>query len=61
MTTGITFTRIIETNVFGAIAYHFECDCGLVSRRWDREATAVKNAKKHAAIHGEVAAATREP
>lgn len=50
--TGITLTKIIETNVFGAKAYHYECDCGEVSKRWDREATAVRNAQLHAKVHG---------
>lgn len=41
-------TKIVETNVLGARAYHYECECGVVGKRYDRETTAVRHAKKHA-------------
>ena len=39
---------IVETDVFGAKAYHCKClNCKWTSKRKDREAQAVKLAKKH--------------
>lgn len=48
---GYVLTRIIETSVLGVKAYHFACDCGEVSQRWDHESTAVTRARKHAEVH----------
>jgi hypothetical protein len=46
-------TRIVETDVLGCKAYHVDCDCGFKSQRYDREATALRHAKKHTQLkHG---------
>lgn len=39
---------IIETDVFGAKAYHCRClDCGWTSKRYDAESRAVHFARRH--------------
>lgn len=39
---------VIETDVYGANGYHTRClDCGAETKRRDREAAAVRDAKKH--------------
>ena len=51
MTAIAAITKIVETDVLGVKAYHYECSCGDTSQRYDRETTAVRYAKTHAAIH----------
>ena len=48
-TESMILTRIIETNVLGALAYHYECDCGAVSKRRDHAQQALDDAQRHIA------------
>jgi len=56
-TTGLdrAVTLVIETNVFGALAYHARCcACGWEGRRRDRERDAAAEGRRHGARHVEV-------
>jgi tRNA U55 pseudouridine synthase TruB len=48
-----TLTKIVELTMFGLKSYRWECECGESSKGYDREADALKSAKKHGAqAHG---------
>lgn len=58
VTTVGQFSFDSDTTVAGVRAYHAECldaGCGWASRRFDREATAVRHARAHGRAHVEAA------
>ena len=43
---------IVETTVYGVLAYHWECrECGATGTRQDRQARAVAGGERHLTTH----------
>ena len=45
---------IVETSVYDIKAYHGKCECGHLTRYYDREKQAVESMKRHHKKHKEI-------